>query len=480
MKLNKRFGLLAFTILLTGVSYPALAQERLPNIDETRAAASKAMKDLLPQDKSNKVFLDALISTYENNPTLKAARAETRAVFERLPQAEAGWRPTVTANASVNAESSSSDPGSDQNFVSKIASLNLDQPLYRGGRTIAETEAAKNIIRAQLAALEGTEQQVLLQAVTSYLDVMRDEALLNLAGNNQKVIAKQYDATKKRFEVGELTRTDVAQAEARLAKADSEVIAAQANLRSSRASFEKMIGYPPEKLGFPITELALPETLDSAVTFAEQWNPQVRAAQHIYNSSQNNVASQYSGLLPQVSLSGDVTKAYDPSETIDESDGVEFGVVASIPLYEAGSTRSRIRESKKTVIQREQQIHEAKRLAREQTISAWESLQAAHAEMDSRLAQVEAAEVARFGVRQEADLGARTVLDTLDADQEVLDAQVALVSASRNSVVALFTVASALGILSPKTLGFGDRVPDYNREIEAVRTNWFGTGVDSQ
>ena len=474
--------------LLSSVSIPALAQEEpMMTADQMRAQATKAMKDLLPQDRTNTIFIKALMDTYENNPTLKAARAETRAVFERLPQVEAGWRPTVTAKANVTENSTSVDvkttgfaAGDDDTYLSRAASLNLEQPLYRGGRTVADTETARNVIRAKIAALEQVEQQVLLQAVTAYLDVLQNEALLKLATNNRSVIGRQFDATKKRYDVGELTRTDVAQAEARQARADSDIISAQANLRSARAEFERVIGYPPEKLGFPMTVLDVPQTLESATAYAEEWNPSVRAAQYSQRAASSDVTSQYGNLLPQVALSGDLTKAYEPSSTVDESEGAAIGVVASFPLYEAGATRSRVRQAKKTAMQRMDQISEAKRLARQQTITAWEALQAAHGQVSSRLSQVEASEVARFGVKQEADLGARTILDTLDADQEVLDGQVALVIATRNEVVATYSLASALGVLTPKTLGFGDKVPDYNREVEEVRGNLFGTGVDSQ
>jgi TolC family type I secretion outer membrane protein len=474
--------ILTAAALLGSVAFPALAQDQIMTADEMRLQASQAMKDLLPQDKTNTVFLNALAATYENNPTLKAARAEARAVFERLPQAEAGWRPRVTVNADVSATNGTTEPdmGADNSYLTRGASLNLNQPLYRGGRTLADTETAKNVIRAQIALLDRAEQLVLLDAVTAYLDVLQNEALLKLATNNRTVINRQLEATQKRFEVGELTRTDVAQAEARLARAESGIITAQAALRSSRAEFVRVIGYQPENLGFPMTNLEVPKSLDEATGYAETQNPNVRAAQYAHRAAESDIDSQYGNLLPEVSLSGDLAKSYKPTSSIDNSEGATVGVVASFPLYEAGAVRSRVRQSKKTAQQRYSEILEAKRDAREQTITAWENLQAARGEVISRMAQVEASEVARFGVKQEADLGARTILDTLDADQEVLDAQVALVTASRNEVVAIYSLAAALGVLTPQTLGFGDKVPDYNREVEAVRTNIFGTDVDSR
>jgi outer membrane protein TolC len=229
-----------------------------------------------------------------------------------------------------------------------------------------------------------------------------------------------------------------------------------------------------------VTDLNIPKSLDEATGYAETWNPNVRAAQYAHRAAESDINSQYGNLLPEVNLSGDLAKSYEPTASMNSSEGATVGVVASFPLYEAGAVRSRVRQSKKTAQQRYAEILDAKRSAHEQAISAWENLQAARGEVTSRMAQVEASEVARFGVKQEADLGARTILDTLNADQEVLDAQVALVTASRNEVVAMYSLAAALGVLTPETLGFGNKVPDYNREVEAVRTNIFGTDVDSR
>jgi outer membrane protein len=485
MVFSRALALLMTTVgVLALLGTPALAENE-KSVDDVRVEATNSIKSMMPEEKAgdeNSLFFRALLSAYEENPTLKAARFQLQSVFESLPQAESGWRPTVAATGEVSGVHSNADPGDvSTSNTSKDGAIAVVQPLYTGGQTVAATAAAKNTIKAQIASLESSEQQVLLATVTSYMNLLRDETLLRLSETNQTVIRRQKDATDQKFKVGELTRTDVSQAEARLAAADAEVITAGANLSSSRAAFEKVVGFLPDAaLAFPATRIDLPKSREEALVLAEKWNPDIRSSRHLFHAAQDGVRSTYGQLLPDVSLQAGVNKSYDPQPgTYEESDGASVGLVATIPLYEAGLIRSKVRQAKQTANQRYEQVAETGRSAREQVISSWESLKAAEAEISARKAQVEAAEVARFGVHQEADLGSRTVLDTLDADQEVRDAQAALITARRNEVVARYTLAAALGLLTPKNLGFAEKVPDYERAIAAVRRNILGTDVDS-
>jgi outer membrane protein len=449
-------------------------------IEDVRVMAEKNLKEIIQIDQTgeDQVFLGAIVTTYESNPDLKSARAQLRSVFEQLPQADAGWKPQLSAEADVT--NNTVDTNADnRNKTTREGSLALEQPIFRGGSTYANISAAQNSIRAAIANLESIEQSVLLNAVTAYTDVIQNEALLRLAKNNQAVIKTQLDQTKARFEVGELTRTDVSQAEARMAQADAGVIAADGNLRASRATYQRVIGTPPASLKFPSFTPVLPDTLDDAVTMAEKWNPDVRSAQHAQRAAGYRVNSAYGELLPQVSLRGGISKTYDPiSGNADEQDASSIGVVATVPLYEGGATRSRIREAKQLAIKSRSDIAARREDARQNVVRSWETLKAAEAEIMARQSQVQAAEIARFGVKREAELGARTVLDTLDADQEVLNAQVALVTALRNEIIARYSLAAALGLLTPKTMGFADKMPDYNREVEAVRAKFLSTSVD--
>lgn len=399
---------------------------------------------------------EALQRTYEDNPTLAAARAEFRATEELLPQAQAWWKPVVEATAGITYTDIETDPESTADgSTEKSVDLSVNQPLWRGGRTVAQTREADNKIIAKQADLLLTHQDILLDAVSAYMNVVRDQALLDLSRSNEEVIGRQLQASRDRFEVGEITKTDVSQSEARLARAQADRIAAQGDLSTSRAVYEQVVGFPPGRLAEPDISLPLPADFDEAVLQADRASPGVLVARYTYRAAEDAVDTVSGELLPEVGLIGRTGRTWDPSPgLLDEETTSVVGVSATVPLYEAGAVRSRIREAKHTADRRYSLIDEARRAARQSATSAWENLAAARAEIVSRQAQVEAAAVAREGVHKEAEVGSRTILDSLDADQEYLDAQVALVTAKRNEVVARFTLAAALGLLTPDTLGF--------------------------
>lgn len=404
----------------------------------------------------------ALREAYVQNPTLRAARAQVKATFEQLPQALSGWQPNVNADANVEYSSTDTEPGDGTDGIEKSASVSLTQPLYRGGRTIAGTRAAQATIDAQLATLATTERAVLYSTAQSYMDLLRDQATVRVNEKNRDVIARQLKATQDRFRVGDLTRTDVSQAEFRLAQAEADLTTSIGTLRSTRAVFEQLVGQPPGKLSLPLPDFKFPAGMDEASVMAETYNPDVIAAMARYQAAKEGIDLVYGELLPQVSLGAGLSKTYDPAGgTLDERGAGTIGITASMPLYEGGATRSRVREAKYTANQLSMKVIEARRAAREETVRAWENLNAARAELRSREVQVRAAEIARDGVRQEADLGERTILDALDADLEVRDAQIALISAKRNEVVAQFALASATGLLVPGNIGITEPVFDF-------------------
>ncbi len=420
----------------------------------------------------------ALRVTYANNPTLKAARSELRAVHESLPQAMAGWKPTISAGTGItgtDVDGGNSGDGSTQ----KEVSLSLNQPIWQGGSTFAATKAARNLIRAQNEVLKSVEQEVILEAATAYMDVVRDKALLELSKNNRDVIARQLEATKDRFEVGEITRTDVSQSEARLARAESDVIRSRGTLSASMAAYEQTVGATPVDLSGPDIMIDLPASLDEALELADKNNPAILSARFTHESAEHDVDDVYGELLPSVDISGSWSRLYDPSPgLIEKQTSKSIGLSASIPLYQAGSVRSRIREAKQTANQRYIEIMAAQRLVRQKVVSSWENLEAARAEIVSRGAQVEAARIAREGVHQETEVGARTILDALDADQELLDAQVSLVTAERNEVVASFELAEALGLLVPEILGFQELAIDHTSHLDAVTRKIFSLDAE--
>lgn len=415
-------------------------------------------------DKRNNSLFQALETAYQNNPRARAARAELLAVEEQLPQAQAGFKPSVTANADITYVDTQTEGTSfitnDGGNTSKSGSLNLSQPLYRGGRTLAEVSQAKNVISSQALYVSAIEQEILFLAAQAYMDVLRDEAVLALNLNNRDLVAREKEQAENGFLVGELTRTDVSQADARLAEMDAVVIMAQGNVKKSRAVYQQIIGSPPMKeMAYPETIIEVPEDLEDVVSIVQTNNRAVLQSKFIKEAAVDNIDSRIGAMLPEISAIGQFNKSYDPSDFIQEQRQAAIGVTATIPLYQAGTNLSRVREARKTANQRVIEITVAQEAARQEAISNWEQLKAAQAEVKARQAQIEAARIAREGVQYEAELGQRTTLDALDANQELLDAQVSLIKAMRDEVVARFALAETLGLLVPQKLGFTSITP---------------------
>ena len=412
----------------------------------------------------NDSLYEVLALAYTNNPTARAARRELLVVREKLQQAQAGFKPRITAEADIIHTDTKTEGqnlfDSDGGNLSKSTSLNLNQPLFRGGRTYAEISAAKNTIAAQELSLSATEQYVIYNATVAYMNVLRDEAVLKLNRQNYKLVAREKEQAENRFSVGELTRTDVSQAAARLAEADADVITANGDLKRSLAVYRQIVGSPPPRdMAYPKTAIELPVTLDEALSLADSNNRDVLISKFVKEAAKDDVNNQYGAFLPEIFAIGNLTKNYDASDFVDEQRQASIGVAATIPLYIAGTNLSKVRQAKKTENQRAIQIIEAEEQARQETISNWESLLAAKAEVKARQTQIEAARIAREGVQYELEFGERTTLDALDANQELLDAKVKLITAKRDEVVAQFALARSLGVLVPQRLGFSSITP---------------------
>lgn len=420
---------------------------------------------------------DALVQAYQSNPTLDAARAQLRATDELLPQAKAGFLPTVTANGSASRNLQKNGPV-DTYWTEKTVGAEIVQPIFRGGRTVASMSRAEALIQAQRASLLSTEQSVLLAAAQAYSDVVRDEAVLQLTINNEQVLKRQLEAANDRFRVGEITRTDVSQSESRLALSTSNRIAAEGALNASRATFARLIGAVPQGVKQAAALTGLPASLDATIALAEQNNPQVQAAKFSERAADAAVDQVAGELLPTVSLVGSYSRTWDRPGTLGDLDNGAIIARVSVPIYEAGGTTARVREAKQTASQRRIQIDEAVRNARETGIRAWEALSTARASIKSRNEQVRAANIALEGVRQEATVGSRTVLDTLDAEQELLNAQVELVRAQRDEVVASFQVMAATGQLSVGSLGLPVQAYDVEVHYNSASSKIWGLSAD--
>jgi outer membrane protein len=438
---------------------------------------------------------DALTSAYNNNPQLQAERATLRATDEAVPQALANWRPTVQITASGGEQhdgfreaipGGNSTPGSvatpssvttTDNLSPNTYALTVSQPLYRGGRTEAQTEQALNLVRSERAHLVSIEQTVLLSAVTDYMNVVRDQALLDLNINNEQVLRRQLEATQDRFHVGEVTRTDVAQAEAAYAQAIAGRQTAEGTLQISRAGYERDIGELPGKLVAPHGVPELPTSRDESTGTASTSNPDVISAQFAEEAAEDNVRLVRGQLLPTVTLNGTIERAKETSDQGLTVDSLSLVAQATIPLYDGGTTYSQSRQAQQTVAQRKSQVDDARRAAVQSSAQAWEQLQSVRATIVSLESQIRAAEIALDGVQQEAAVGSRTVLDILNQEQTLFQSRVNLVSSQHDEIVAEFALSSALGRLTAKHLNLPVTIYDPDQNFDTVRDKWVGFGT---
>lgn len=420
---------------------------------------------------------DALSEAYATNPTLQAARAALRATDESIPQAKDGWRPRLELLGNFGGERSRANQGGEhETFLNYGASLRVTQQLYDGGRTEHEIEAAEADIQAERARLVSTEQGVLTAVVEAYMDVVRDQAVLDLTSQNELRLRRQLEATSDRFEVGEVTRTDVAQAESRVARANSDVIQARADLEVSRAAYEEAVGSLPGPLLAPQPKFDLPVSREEAIARATERSPDVVAAVWDRRASLRDVRTAYADLLPSVDVVGEASR--QRNQAVDDTLNTELTVSATltVPIYQQGFEQSQVREAKQLAGQAQRLIEVARRSAIEQATSSWEVHQAAITTIDAVKEEVRATEIALEGVEQEALVGARTVLDVLDAEQEVLDARVSLVQAERDELVARYALLAAVGNLTARDLSLPVAFYNEAQNYDAVRDKLWGIG----
>ncbi len=447
-----------------------------------RAAAVLGAAALLaPAQAGAETLNQALALAYQSNPQILAARDALRAVDEQIAQAISLLRPTATATftggfatSRTNIEDVSRN-GSRTRPAS--ASLTLTQPLWRGGKEYAEIRRAEATIKAQRARLHNTEQDIFNQVVTAYMDVVRAEATLRLRINNVGVLRRQLQAVQDRFNVGEVTRTDVAQAQAAVAGAEAARVQAQGELESFRAVYTNLVGRPPVRLVEPRPPIFLPRQMATVLTTAKSQHPAIIAATYDEFAARHNVRSIIGELLPQISLNGSLSRSYDPgSNPNTRNDSASLTVSVTVPLYESGSVYSRARAAKQTVFQRGNDLATARRLIEQQATQAWQNLQAARAAVASFQAQVRANGVALEGVRQENQAGLRTVLDVLTAQQTLLDSQVNLVRARRDVIVTSYQVVQAMGRLTAADLRLPVTIYDATAYYRAIKYLPFGLG----
>jgi TolC family type I secretion outer membrane protein len=450
----------------------------LAGIGKRAAGAIVAMATaaMLACPVSAQTLDESLAQAYLSNPTLLAARAELRSVDETIAQALSGYRPTLEASGELAYAREQSDISSWHTTHPNNVALTLTQPLYTGGRTEASTSQADNLIYAQREFLTATEQDVMLSVVTVYIDVILAEAVLELSRNNEDRLQRQLQATEDRFRVGEVTRTDVSQAKASLASAVADRLAAEGALASARADFESIVGSPAGELTNPGPVTGLPTTSESALDIAEVEHPTIRGAQYSELAAIDNVDVEFSDVLPQVSVVGLLSRNYDVSIGLDRQDTAAVLAQVTVPLYQAGFQSSQIRQAKQLVAQARDQIDEARRQVLSSVITAWEQLTTAQAQITAFQEQVSANEVALEGTQREAEVGERTVLDILDAEQALFESQISLVTAQRDEVVASYGLQSAMGRLTAAYLGLPVQLYDVDTYYREARDSWWGWG----
>ncbi len=416
---------------------------------------------------------EALAKAYETNPQILSERAGQRATDEEVPQALAHWRPTVTFSGEAGKERIDANTGN-QNRKPSTLEFDVKQPLYRGGRTEADTKRAEATVKAGQAQVTSTEQTVLLAAVQAYMNVVRDLALLELNRNNEQRLQRQLQAAQDRFRVGEITRTDVAQAEAALAGATAARIQAEGAVVSSRATYRTVIGDMPGTLTKQIPPLDLPSSEAAAQSEARETNPDVVRARYRVDAARNSIDLVRGELLPSLNLEGTLTKEEDTTAEGSQRDTASLLATLTVPLYQAGDVYSRLRAAKETLGQNLDDYDNQIRTAVEQATSAWNTLQTTRAAVRSFQSQVRANEIALDGVQRENLVGSRTVLDVLNAEQTLLTSRADLVSAQRDEVVAQFQLLSAVGGLTARNLKLPVTLYDTEKNYREVRDKWFG------
>jgi outer membrane protein len=429
----------------------------------------------------------ALVRAYQNNPQLNAQRASVRSTDENVPQALSGYRPKVnlTASAGYQYTDTLTTSGGTANQIVRTdvhgtdpprsVGLTVTQTLFNGQQTANKTRAAESQVSGAREALRVLEQSVLLSAATVYMDYLQNSAIVEVQKSNVRVLEETLKQTRDRFNVGEVTRTDVAQSEAQLAAGKTQELTAESNLVTTRSNYRRIIGIEPVNLapGSPVDRF-LPKGLPGAVELSLTENPNVTAAMFGIDVNFLQVKINEGALLPTVSVQASVQQAYEQQMTINRAFGASAVAQVNVPIYQGGAEYSLIRQSKENLAQQRLNLELTRDQTRANTVTAWGQLEAGKAQVSSSQAQVTASEVALNGVREEAKAGQRTTLDVLNAQQALVNARVALVQAQHDRVVASYAVLNSVGRLSPQVLNLKTETYDPSVHYHQVRDSWFG------
>ncbi len=469
--------------VLIGCATPLAVMAQSPQPAAAKPAGKPVAKPAAaPQPAGPQRSLqDALSAAYANNPTLQAARATLRSVDENVPAALAGWHPTISATGSAGPGygtqfNTLTDAKTPENRAVAQSAITVTQPIYRGGRTTSATNKAENQVNTQRAKLIAQEEQTFSDTVNAYVSVISATQILELNTNNEQVLQRQLQATNDRFRVGELTRTDVAQAEAALAGAVASRQTAEGTLQTARATYQRLVGELPGRLAEP-QPLKLPvKTLEEAKALASSNNPTVVAALFQNASDRDNFDLQYAALMPQASVQAQAAYGQYASQTRVKTIGATILAQLTIPIYQGGAEYAAIRQARQTAEASERALQDARNTAVQQVISAWETYQATKSTIESNRSQIRSNEIALEGTEREALVGSRTTLDVLNAEQALLQSRTSLVQNLATLVTNSYQVASAVGRLTARDLNLNVPYYDETAYYQAVRNRWIGTG----
>ena len=425
---------------------------------------------------------NALVSAYQTNPTLTAQRETLRATDATVAIARAAGRPQVTAQVGVNrnlAQSGVLNTGGKGPTLSVGADLSV--PLFNGGAVRNSVQAAKTRVEAGRATLRAVEGDVFTQAVAAYMDVIRDRAIVELNQNNIRVLSTNLEATRDRFQIGDLTRTDVAQSEARLQLGRSQLATSQGQLTASEATYRQVIGHAPGGLAPPPPLPPLPATPEEAVQIALANNPDLVAISRQAMAAGYDVNVARAGRLP--TIAGVLSNTYVNNLGGNSISGVpntgsqtQIGAQLNVPIFQGGLPAARIRQAQAQQGQVLEQVVGTERAVVQAARAAFATYDAAQKAIQSNTVAVQANELALEGARAEQSVGTRTVLDVLNAEQELLNSQVALVTAKRDAYVAGFQLLNAMGQAEADDLGL-DGGPLYDplgnyRHVAGNLSDW--------
>jgi TolC family type I secretion outer membrane protein len=416
---------------------------------------------------------DALIAAYKNNPDIAEAISNLEATNELSPQALSEWLPSASVDMDYGRQRSQfgSSPRKYSNVNSKV--LNAEQPIFKGTLG-ANSDHAENLIYAQRAIFQQVEQQVLLDTITAYSNLVADNQNYGLAKKKVEVLSKQLEETEARFNVGELTKTDTSQATARLASAFAEQSAAESRLVASKAEFERLTGISAVAVEAPKVMPVLPESYDEALKQALKNNPKILASRYDEMAKENEVDLNIGELLPKVSVKGSASRQQDNSFSGSDFNEDSITLNLNIPLYQGGAEYSAVREAKKKLSAAKSALMAANNQVRQESRTSWQAIKVADTNINANQQAVKAAEVALEGVRAENEQGLRTIIDVLDAEQELYTTKTALEVAKRDRIIAYYTMLSKLGLLTAQNLGLKTDIYDADGALSQVKYKFIG------